>query len=202
LKKLIHILTIILIFSACKESESNQEVDFKKTEFNYLFDPTTDYVEMPIDSFENYDKLVYRLEKSICSSKKTVLKFENDSFIYRIKPINFCPENATIFDYFERDVLWITPDSVIVDYELAYPLDSLRIIMERHLINKNKDPKYPRKKTKLSYLKSGFLKIRIDSSKSIKETKRVFQRIVNNFNEINGLNHDSLYLYVELVPNN
>ena len=187
-----------MLFIGCKENPKVKESKSKKVEYDISFDSNKNIIELNIDTFDNFNRMVVALEKSICDKKLTVIRFENDSTIYKIKPINFCPDDDINFDYYLRDVIWLTYDSIIVNQNIRFSIDSLCPVLEKHLVNKNNDPDFGSQKSQNSYLKNGFIKVNIDSTKTISEVKQIFQKLTNDFIDLNKQYRDSLKLYIEL----
>ncbi|MCB0485881.1 MAG: hypothetical protein KDC47_06780, partial [Flavobacteriaceae bacterium] len=187
MNRYLFLIFIIIFFIQCNEKERASLTSKKEYFYPYYMDFDT-IVE--VKYFRNFNSLLLSIDTILCSRKTVIIKFENDSCIYKIKPINFCSKRHPIFDYSYNDIIYLSNDSIIVDIEIRYSLDSLESILEKHILNKNKDLNYPRKPN------SGFLSVGVDSTKTITEIEKLFGKIFNVFNNLNRVNNDSLKLYL------
>lgn len=144
-----------------------------------------------MEPFSNFNELFQAFEEK-CKKQRTVISFEDETAIYRVEPINFCPDDNVVIDYYVWDVVWLTLDSIYVNYKIRYSIDSLTAIMNKHLINKELDENYPRTRRR------GFFEVCIKEKTSIKETKDFLLKIVSTFNQINESSQDSLRLNIYL----
>jgi len=194
-RNLILPLIILSLYSCQRISNKN------KIKFNYINNTIkngSDTIELNLSKFSNFLDLYDAVDNNLCNKKTSIITFENDSAVYRFTPIiQYCSsKNPPIRDYWESQFISLSADSILVDASpiylnkrLIYPMDSLDIILSRHLLNKFNFHKSYRTK---------FLAIAIDSSKPISETKRVFQNVLTSFNKLNKRNKDTLNLYIFL----
>ena len=144
-------------------------------------------IEINLDSLSNFNNLLTAIDRVNCNNKIAIIKFETNSSIFKIQPLNFCSENPPIWCSSLRDVIYLTSDSITVSYDLKYNIDSLKPVLKRHLRNIENNENYPKKG------KIGFLSLHIDSTKNISHTKNLLLKIITDFNEIDN---DSLHLNV------
>jgi len=171
-----------------------------KIKFNYINNTNNsrDTIELNLSKFSNFLDLYDTVDNNLCNKINSIITFENDSAVYRFTPIiQYCSSgNPPIRDYWASQFISLSADSILVDASsiylnkrLVYSMDSLDIILSRHLLNKFNFRKSYRTK---------FVAIAINSSKAISATKRVFQNLITSFNKLNKQNKDTLNLYIFL----
>ncbi len=94
----------------------NQKNNVKKKEYNYFRNTLENsFVELKMETFSNFNELFQVFEEK-CKKQRTVISFEDESAIYRVEPINFCPDDNVVIDYYVWNVVWLTLDSIYVNY--------------------------------------------------------------------------------------
>jgi len=133
------------------------------------------FVEYNIDTLANFREFLKIMDETDCTKEYALFNLETDEKIYKIQPLQFC---ESIFDFKLREIIYINTDSITVNYEIKYPIDSLKIVLKNHLINPNNDRNYS-----LSNEKK-LISINVDSSKNIAETKDLLLKIIKDINEL------------------
>lgn len=178
MKKLYIILILITNLLSCGKNNNDKiKNDLKKTEqlFCSLKRVDKQFIEFDIDTLSNFNQLVDISEEIDCLRYNALLKIETDEKIYKIQPLKLC---ESIMDYKLRDIIYINTDSITVNYELKYPIDSLKTVLKYHLQNPDNDSNYPvRKRTKL-------ISVNVDNTLEIDETKKLLLNIINKFNQL------------------
>ena len=173
----IPILIFLLISCGQNNSEKNHRKN-EKPEQNFLTFRLVDnkFIEYDLDTLSNFNEIIKIQNKIDCNKNYALFKLKTDTKIYNIQPLQFCED---IFDYKLREIVYISTDSITVNYELQYPIESLKMILNNHLKNPNDDRNYPSSEEKR------LISINVDSTKNIIETKKLLLKIITNINELN-----------------
>ncbi|WP_034062266.1 hypothetical protein [Lacinutrix jangbogonensis] len=173
----IPIFIFLLISCGQNNSEKNHQKN-EKPEQNFLTFRLVDnkFIEYDLDTLSNFNEIIKIQNKIDCNKNYALFKLKTDTKIYNIQPLQFC---ADIFDYKLREIVYISTDSITVNYELQYPIESLKMVLTNHLRNPNDDKNYPSSKEKR------MISINVDSTKNIIETKKLLLKIITNINELN-----------------
>jgi len=173
----ISILIFLLISCGQNNSEKNNQKN-EKPEQNFLTFRLVDnkFIEFDLDTLSNFNEIIKIQNKIDCNKNYALFKLKTDTKIYNIQPLQFCED---IFDYKLREVVYVNTDSITVNYELQYPIDSLKMVLNNHLRNPNNDRNYP------SPDEQRLISINVDNIKNIIETKKLLLKIITNINEMN-----------------
>ncbi|WP_339847275.1 hypothetical protein [uncultured Dokdonia sp.] len=77
-----------------------------------------------------------------------------------------------------KEVVYINTDSITVNNDLKYPIDSLNSVLRYHLLNFNGDNNYP------LGTERKWISINVDESKKIDDTKILLLKIIDEVNSI------------------
>lgn len=178
-KSLILVL-ICFVFTNCKESKSDEtQIDIEKP-VQYFFSSGlvgNKLVETNIDTLSNFNSLLKILDKNDCYKEYALFNLETEDKIYKIKPQPFCEGS---FHYRLKEIIYINTDSITVNYELKFPIDSLKSVLRKHLLNPEQDKNYPLAG------EQKLISVHVDSLKPIASTKTLLLKIINNINELGG----------------
>jgi hypothetical protein len=163
---------LIFLLISCGQNNSG------KPEQNFLTFRLIDneFIEYDLDALSSFDDIIKIQNKIDCNKNYALFKLNSDTKIYNIQPLQFCED---IFDFKLREIVYINTDSITVNYELQYPIDSLKMVLNNHLSNTNNDRNYPSAEEKR------LISINVDSTKNIIETKKLLLKIITNINELN-----------------
>ena len=182
------------MFSNCETKKERAE--FKKTEFFYPrisnFKMDSLLTEIYLDSIKNYGELIKIADKIACVGKAPLLKFSSDSTEFNLIVYKECVSKMDIVDYHGSNVISIQKDSIIINDKTEMSFDSLRPILQNHILNPNREFNYSKSidKALIFYYQ--------DSSFSSKKIKDQLIKITTDFNELNRKNGDSLPLKIKL----
>jgi hypothetical protein len=163
---------LIFLLISCGQNNSG------KPEQNFLTFRLIDneFIEYDLDTLSSFNDIIKIQNKIDCNKNYALFKLNSDTKIYNIQPLQFCED---IFDFKLREIVYINTDSITVNYELQYPIDSLKMVLNNHLRNTNNDRNYPLVEEKR------LISINVDSTKNIIETKKLLLKIITNINELN-----------------
>ena len=180
MKKLIIILIFNCLLTSCRQNQQeNIGLNSEKEEQIFLSSRIVghEYVEIDIDTLANFGEMLKVMEEIDCVGSYALFKIETDKKIYKIQPKQFCDIPS---DYKLREIIYINTDSITVNYQLKYPIDSLQVVLKNHLLNSENNSNYP------SADEKRMLSINIDRTKNISETKNHLLNIINEVNELNS----------------
>lgn len=132
-------------------------------------------VEYDIDTLANFNQVTKILEETDCLREYAVFNIEGIDTIYKIQPLQIC---ESIFDYKLKEILYINSDSITVNYDLKFPVDSLKTALKNHLFNPTRDQIYPSNEDKK------MISIKVDNTKSIIVTKVLLLNIIEELNKL------------------
>ncbi|MCK8524209.1 hypothetical protein M0D21_21705 [Aquimarina sp. D1M17] len=195
-KNIIFILAALLVVS-CNTSVKSKvgENLISDLSFNSCYNDVAESYEFDLDSLENFGSLIQNLDRITCENQKPVIGFNINNSRYRISPCHSCPDNRIIFCSKQRNELYIKKDSVRVDNFTAFPIDSLKQILRKHILNEKNESKYSESP------KKAFVSISTNSNESINTIKNILLEIGEEFVEIKKDYKDSLYLSVQFKTN-
>lgn len=175
------ILLVTLFFSCKNERIINDKNFFYPNKFDLK---KGNRLIIDIDS-KNQNKIFNYLDSINCLNKQVpILKVKKNNLNYFFYAKQFCDNNQVISCYKDRNVISISTDSIYVSYIDRYPIDSLKSILKKHLINKNKSFDFPENLNKASI----FFKINNNKKNLIK--------LADEFNKLNSISNDSLKLNI------
>lgn len=145
-----------------------------------------------LDSIENYEELTKIADKIACNGKAPVVKFSSNKTDFNFLVFKMCSESNVIADYSGKNVISIENNTIIVNDQTEKPLDSLKSILRNHILNPEKKSDYSQsiEKALIFYYQDNLF----DKEK----IKKQFIKIATEFNELNGINGDSLPLKIKL----
>lgn len=179
LKRTILLIILNYLLISCgqntnkKKNVTNEKQEQKFLSFRIV---RNEFIEVDIDSLFNFREILNIKENIDCKKNYALFKLETKNKIFKIQPLQLC---GSILDYQLREIIYINTDSITVNYELQYPIDNLKMVLNNHLINLKNDDNYPSPQEKR------LISINVDSSKNIIETKKLLLKIIANINELN-----------------
>ncbi|GGK29922.1 hypothetical protein GCM10007962_25250 [Yeosuana aromativorans] len=189
LRNTLYILASILIFSSCVEK--TKTIGLNKSKFYYPsksdFENDSTITQITLDSLKNFNELVDKIDKIVCTDSIPVINFENTQSEFKIMPMNSCSSEMACFRPF---LVTISPDSIRIDYHKKIGIENLFTALELNLLNKDKNPLHGDSPAKTIF------EVQVDSIYNIKKTSDLLVKIVNSYNELNKKNKDSLFLKI------
>ncbi|WP_416441758.1 hypothetical protein ACH3O9_14750 [Leeuwenhoekiella sp. A16] len=178
MKKTIAILILsFLLFSCGQNNSEKKQIAIEKPIQHFMTFRLADneLVEYDIDTLKNFNEILKILDETDCLREYAMFKLETEDKIYKIQPLQFC---ESIFDYKLREILYVNTDSITVNYELKFPIDSLKLALTNHLFNPSNDRNYSLADEKK------LISINIDSTKNIAQTKKLLLNLIKELNEM------------------
>lgn len=178
MKKSIAILLINFLLFSCGQNYSEKKITpIEKPIQHFMTFRLVDneLIEYDIDTLKNFNQIIKILDETDCSREYAMFKVETKDKIYKIQPLQFC---ESIFDYKLKEILYVNTDSITANYELKFPIDSLKVVLKNHLFNPNNDRNYSLADEKK------LISINVDSTENINETKKLLLSIITELNMI------------------
>lgn len=204
MKKIVYILVLSTLIINCEIKEVKTKID--KSIFYYPrfsnFQNDSLLVDIYLDSINNYGELIEIANQISCDLKNPVIKFNNDKSEFNLIAWKYCSESNDIVCYSERNVISIENDSIIINYDITQSIDSLKNILENHILNPKKLDDYSQNVDK------SIIQFYQDDSFDNKRIKEQLITLVSEFNTLNAKNGDSLplnfflmdYPYIRVKP--
>lgn len=187
IKWVIIVLFLCLCFTFCKKKNESIET----VEMETIIDGDySDFELFNLDSISNFQELAFEVNQNSCDSKLSLIFFDYDNSNYKFIPMFNCPFD--IFDYYLRDVVYLTNDSIYVNYKNRYSIHHLNLVMENHLINRSNDPLHP------PVPNTGFFNIYLNEDVSKNNIKIFFREILETYKLLNKKYSDTLNLQLYL----
>ncbi|MEM0518682.1 MULTISPECIES: hypothetical protein [Aequorivita] len=168
----------------------------KKTEFYYPrisnFKSDSSLIKIYLDSIENYGELTKIADKIACDVKEPLLRFGNEKTDFNLIIYKECSESNDIVDFSGRNVISIENETIIINDEIEKPFDSLKSVLENHILNPKKVFDYS------TDIEKALIMYYQNSSYSSKDIKKQLIQIVTEFNNLNTKHSDSLPLKIKL----
>jgi|GEM_PF-1901754 len=171
------IVVSVLMYFTTSCGNNNSKIPLKKEQQNFLTirNLANGFIEYDIDTLANFREITKILEEIDCEKNYALFKLETNSKIFKIQPLQSCGD---IFHYKMKEVVYINTDSITVNNDLDYPIDSLNSVLRNHLLNFNGDNNYP------SAAERKWISINVDDSKKIDDTKILLLKIIDEINSI------------------
>ena len=189
--KYIPIFLILILFS-CNQKSKNDNLE--KKEYYYpekgKFEQSLIQKNIFIDSIENYGELLTEIDKIACQDSIPIINYSNREERFKLLPWYECSESNIVSCPTFRSRIFIQNDSILTNYEIRHSIDSLDIILERHLLNKGKDFNYSDSPDRAG------IEIYFKDDVESKKIKKLLLNLSERFNYLNDKNPDTLYLNV------
>jgi hypothetical protein len=133
LKEVISILILTCLLINCGQNKNGKnQLSNEKPIQNFLSSRIigVEFKEFDIDTLANFREILDIIEEIDCSKNYALFKLETDIEIFKIQPLHFCGD---IVDYKLSEIIYVSTDSIAVNYQLKYPIDSLKMVLRNHL---------------------------------------------------------------------
>jgi len=195
LKKVYYILLLSLTLFNCdktvkQDHTSTTETFYYPTVANFQNETLLKKVEL--DSLDNFEELLNIADEIVCDTKSPLIYFENKDAIFKFLIDKDCLIAFNIADYKERNIIFIQGDSIIINDKMSKPLDSIEKVLNNHILNKGKNPKYS------TSIEKAIIFYHQDSLFKSIDIKEQLLKISNAFNGIRNTNGDSIPLKIKL----
>lgn len=189
MKKILSISFITLFFLSCGIKKEKAKFYYPKKS---SFVDNSNLSRVYLDSIKNYEELIRILNEISCSNQTPVLKFNNKKSEFRLVVFKDCSESNNSPLYWNRNVINIQNDSIIIDNNFKVHFKNLTTVLKKHLINPNNENNFSanNKKSVIFYYQDGMFEM--------EKVKEQLLKIITEFNKINKKVENELNLKIKM----
>jgi len=129
------LLLIITLFSC------NQKLEESKSAKNIFLYSSEDIIKsntqtknIYLDSLKNYSQLLSKIDSIACNSYVPVVNYSDSDNIFKIVPFYGCSTIMETSCPTFRSRIFIQNDSILTNFSIKNPIDSLEVILKKHLL--------------------------------------------------------------------
>ena len=179
------------MFSACnqihkKEKIEKENVFYPKEE---KFEQTKNLKNIFLDSINDYSELLSKMDRIACNDSVPTISFSTIEENYKIISWYVCSDDVAGLHTL-RSRIFIQNDSIYTNDKIKHPIDSLNLILKRHLSNKGKNFNYSDSPEKAG------IEIYHNPTTKSKVIKKQLINLSREFNKLENKSKDTLYLYI------
>ncbi|WP_196890100.1 hypothetical protein [Aureivirga sp. CE67] len=169
-------LAVLLSFLSCEKSKPlkiNGYGNLKKDSLS---------VALNLEDFSSFNELLNKIDSVFCTDSVPKIVFENKGELKSIIPYGACSQIRKPFLLKLKNTIQISNDSIFKYYDYLFPLDSLKIIMRKDLLNNEEDERYcqsPKKYLIWVHVDEENLQ---DLSKTLDVLTEIYEEIMNDKN--------------------
>ena len=184
-------ILIILFFSACSHQEKKENIE--KKNFFYprkeKFKTTKNLRNILLDSIDNYSELLKKMDQIACNDSVPTISFSTKEENYKIISWYVCSNDVAGFHTL-RSRIFLQNDSIYTNDKIKHPIDSLNLILKKHLFNKGRNFYYSDSPEKAG------IEIYHNSNTDPKVIKNQLINLSREFDKLDNISPDTLYLYI------
>ncbi|MFV9482288.1 hypothetical protein ACNI3T_00545 [Christiangramia sp. ASW11-125] len=193
MKKAIYI-SLILIISLISCNQKNEKKILEQEVYYYPerenLNDKTNLSNIFIERLRNYSELLNEIDKIACKDSVPIINYSKENEKYELLPWYECSERMVISCPTFRSRIFIQNDSILTNYKIKHPIDSLELILERHLLNKGKNFNYSDSPDRAG------IEIYFDKNTKSNKIENLLINISEKFNQLNQKFSDTLYLKI------
>lgn len=182
---------IILSLFSCKvtnkEKALEKEIYFYPQKENF---DRANLSEIYLDSLKDYSAMLNEIDRVACEDSVPVINYSNNTEKFRLLPWYECSESNTVSCPTLRSRIFIQNDSILTNNRIAHSIDSLDLILKKHLLNKGKDFNYSDSPNHAG------IEIYFKENTASKEISDLLVDLSEKFNRLNRNKKDTLYLKI------
>ncbi len=142
-----------------------------------------------LDSINDYSELLKKMDRIACNDSVPTISFSTKEESYKFISWYVCSDDVAGLHTL-RSRIFIQNDSIYTNDRIKHPLDSLNLILKRHLLNKGENFNYSDSPEKAG------IEIYHNPTTKSKVIKRQLINLSREFNKLENKSHDTLYLYI------
>ena len=104
--------------------------------------PDSLIVSINVEKYNKYEKLIEEIDSISCTEKIPFVEIETDSTIFNLLAYHICSEEHLIADYKTRNIIGLNNDSILINKDLEFSIDSLDTILKKQYLNYGKDENF------------------------------------------------------------
>jgi hypothetical protein len=194
--KISSLIILILCIFGCQNAEQKP---IKKIEKDFgLYENESDSiaVELKLNEFNNWNKLLERTDKIVCNDSLPKITVTTNNELKTIYFRNPCSENIDCALIKQRNIIEIQNDKITKNYEYFFPLDSLESFLRRDIENNGKNPKLSENPDKL------LIYISYNDKNGFKTLPNTLDHLTEAYNQITNKLDIKIFLteLIDFVP--
>ncbi|MCB7479850.1 hypothetical protein LGQ90_01125 [Gramella sp. ASW11-100T] len=190
----VHYISFLIILTLFSCNHKNKKSVLEQEVYYYpdkeKFEMKTNRSNIFLDSINNYGDLLERIDKVACNDSLPIINYSTKKERFELLPWYECSEYEIISSPTFRSRIFIQNDSILTNFDIKHSIDSLNIILRRHLLNKGKDFNYS------DSPRQAGLEVYFDKYTNAKQVKNLLVEISKEFNELSKMTPDTLYLKI------
>ncbi|WP_298248394.1 hypothetical protein [uncultured Christiangramia sp.] len=187
----ISLILILSLFSCNQREEKNSP---KKEVYYYpereKFNDRTNLSDISIEDVEDYSELLKEIDRIACQDSIPIINYSSKKGKFKLFPWYECSESNIISCPTFRSRIFIQNDSILTNYNIKHSIDSLGIILKRHLLNNGKDFNYSDSPDRAG------IEVYFKEKTKSDEIEDFLINLSERFNQLNKENADTLYLKI------
>ncbi|SDS63860.1 hypothetical protein [Gramella sp. MAR_2010_147] len=193
MKKVIYI-SIILILSLFSCNQREEKNCFENEIYYYpergKFNDRTNLSDIFIEDIEDYSELLKEIDRIACKDSIPIINYSTKKAKFKLFPWYECSENNIVSCPTFRSRIFIQNDTILTNYKIKHSIDSLGIILKRHLLNNGKDFNYSDSPDRAG------IEVYFEGKTKSDEFEDFLINLSEKFNQLNKENVDTLYLKI------
>ena len=192
---------MILILFSCNQRNKNLEQGAYFYPEKEKLEKITNRKNIFIDSLSNYADLLKEIDKAACNDSIPIINYSTKENRFELLPWYECSESNIVSCPTFRSRIFIQNDSILTNYDIKHSIDSLEIILKRHLLNKGQDFNYSDSPDRAG------IEIYFEDNVESDKIKSLLTDLSKKFNHLNSNYSDTLYLKIyfrdralEMIP--
>ena len=197
MKNVFHILFFMVLFCSCQQNATENEVEVINTSHTtetkseaFYFPHQSKFLEsnnqyVNLKSFSTFDQLVDSVQKLKSLLKEAAFKLETEEVDYHVLASHVLGlDNPAIIKM--KNILLVSRDSV--KKNVAYPIEDLKEVLKKDLLNKGKDDQFSESPERL----------RVAFTTTIEDSENLLIYVLEAFQDIQKESTDSLSINVQM----
>ena len=184
MKRLIYLLSFILVLS-CKKENKNIKINYYPSELSFKNQKLIEFVEK--DSNTDFKDLINFIVNSYANNIKPYITISNQED-KTIDKVLFIRHDWGYYD--SRNFITITKDSILKNGK--HPMSELPRLLEKHYLNTYKDSRYPNDASK------AYVLIALEIEDDIEILKMLVKKLISGFDSFNKVNDNIFELKIGL----
>ena len=184
-------ILIILMFSACNQQHKKEKIEKENVFYpnEEEFEQTKNLKTIFLDSINDYSELLLKMDRIACNDSVPTISFSTKEENYKFISWFVCSDDvAGLHTLISR--IFIQNDSIYTNDKIKHPIDSLNLILKRHLLNKGENFNYSNSPEKAG------IEIYHNPTTKSKVIKKQLINLSREFNKLENKSNDTLYLNI------
>ncbi|MDT8346559.1 MAG: hypothetical protein RQ756_02055, partial [Flavobacteriaceae bacterium] len=193
--KLISLFLLFLTIIGCQNFDKKVKQSIEKTttpiqiEYGKMTTETENLgVELQTNQFNNWTDLVNRAEMIVCIDSLPKITFATDNDIKTIYFQNICLEEDSDKIIKQKRGFEIHNDTILKNRKTTFPMDSLKNVLSRDILNNGKNPMLSENSEKLQFF------ISYDKNNEFNELSKILNQLAETYYSITNKTDIKIWL--------